>query len=115
MKRWSLVLVVAGLLAMALCGGAVRPAAAYLPLRLQINAKGVVVWCGFDGAHDQIYRWDPKTGAAGPISNPSINNYYPQINAKGQVVWQGSDDGYDQIYRWDPKTQTAVNISKSEF
>ena len=63
----------------------------------QINAKGVVVWEAWDGAHYQIYRWDPKAGGPVNISNNLISNRYPQINAKGEVVWEAWDGVHSQL------------------
>ena len=115
MKRWSLVLVEAGLLALAWCCLAAMPAAALDYLHPQINAKGVMVWHGYDGAHWQIYRWDPKVQTAVNISLSDYNSLHTQINAKGVVAWRGYDGAHWQIYRWDPKAQSAVNISQRNY
>ena len=117
MKRRVRMLVMAGLLAAAAVLLAGLPAQAVAPLEPapQINAKGVVVWFGYDSSVSryQIYRYDPKTGEVANISQNNEHNYYPQINDKGQVVWQAYDS-VSQIYRWDPKTLEATNIPNSD-
>jgi hypothetical protein len=113
MKRWSLSLAGAGLLAIAALLLAGLPAQATSPPVPQINAKGLVVWVAYDPAynHNQIYRWDSKTGAAADISKNGFDNLNPQINAKGQMAWVLWTGTHYVIVRWDPKTARGGTIS----
>ena len=55
-------------------------------------------WRGYDGAHWQIYRWDPKAQTAVNISLNNYDNDDPRINAQGVVVWLvGNDIASQQI------------------
>jgi len=72
----------------------------------QINPEGKVVWWGYDGNDNEIFRY--SKGTVTQITDNGYDDYTPQINLQGKIVWYGSDGNDNEIFRYSKGSITQI-------